>query len=790
MSSSRKSKGKPSKTGQERPPVKTFKINKTLLLLGGILLLGLVLRLLPALYTIVGGSVVFLGPDSYYHMRRIFFTILHYPAVNTFDLYVNYPYGFSILWPPLFDVTAATASLIAGLGHPDALTVEVVSTLVPVLMGLAAIVLAYYIVRDAMNEKVALIAALIMAILPAGVFRSMFGVVDHHELEVLLSLAMFLLFMRGVSSARAAGAVSLNTGRPILYAALAGMAIASMILSWDGAPIFIGVIIAYAFFQYAYDAYNRESSGPLTAVGLISSAVAFLIIAPIAYLTSPMFYFSATAISWFHIVFLLGLALFFLAMGSLSALPLKYGAHWLALPASALAIAAASAAALYLFLPDFFRNIELGIEYLAGTSGVMLTISEMEPLYRSMGHLSWSVPWAYFSLAGPIALLGLALYIAMAWGRKLNNIEVFFLVWTAAVLVLGIMQKRFINLLAVNASIFAGYAIYKALELAGLEKYLSPADPKKASRDASMSGALIAAILLVPFLLLPVLLNSITLAGSPEPYALDWNAACTWVRENTPATSYLYSLDMNSTPEYGIMSWWDYGNYILYRAERPARANNFQTGIEDAAGFFTAQNETAADAIMDDNNLRYVMLDYRMGSPWSGVKYGIFEDMAFLAGDDPMSYHDSATPNKALQANDKYFNSMYSRLYYTGACGGNVSGHTVKPLEHYRLLYVTDGVDPVKVFEHVKGATITGMADPGSNVEVRLKVMTPYGQGVYSNNTVAGPDGRYAFVVPYSTSSAAYVRTDAAYTITAGSASSGVAVPESAVLGGATIRAP
>ncbi len=792
MSASHKAQGKPSKAGQERPHVKPFKINKALLLLGGIILLGLVLRLLPALYCIVDDNVIFMGPDSYYHMRRIALTIVHYPIANTFDSYVNYPHGFQILWPPLFDVVVATAALIVGLGSPDAFTIEVVSSLVPVLMGIAVIALTYFIARDAMNEKVALIAALVMAILPAGVFRSLFGVVDHHELEVLISLAMYLLFIRAVSGARKAGPgmASISRVRPMLYAALAGLATASMILSWDGAPIFVGVIVVYAFVQYIRDARNGENSGYLTAVGLVASAVAFAVIAPVAILSVPLFYFNAAVISWFHIVYTVGLVLFFLTMGSLSAALLKRGIPWQALPVSAIAIFAAAILALKLALPEFMHGIEIGIWYLSGTDKVLNTISEVEPIYLSMGRLSPAVPWAYFSFIGPIAVLGFIIYILALRGKKLNNIEVFFIVWTVMILALAIIQKRFINLLAVNASVFGGYVFYKALELAGLEQYLGTADRKKSSRAGSMTTSLLAVILIIPFLLMPALLNSITLAGSPEPYVLDWDAACSWVRDNTPETSFLYTPDEGNRPEYGIMSWWDYGNYILYRAERPARANNFQTGIDAAADFFILGDESRANAIMDKNNLKYVMLDYRMGSPWAGVRYGIFEDLAYLAGDDPMMYHDNITSNTTLPANDNYFNSMYSRLYYCGGCGGNVSGHDIRPLEHYRLLYVTNGLDPVKVFEYVEGATITGRADPGSTVEIKLKLATTYGQGEYCNDTVAGPDGRYSFTVPYPTSSDMYVKTDSAYHIDGGSVSTSVAVPESAVLDGATIPVP
>jgi len=275
----------------------------------------------------------------------------------------------------------------------------------------------------------------------------------------------------------------------------------------------------------------------LTAAGLVSSAVAFAIIAPVALLSVPLFYFNAAVISWFHIVYTLGLVLFFLIMGSLSAALLKRGTPWQALPVSAIAIFVASVLALKLALPEFMHGIEIGIWYLSGTDKILNTISEVEPIYLSMGRLSPAVPWAYFSFIGPIAVLGFIIYILALKGKKLNNIEVFYLVWTVMILALAIIQKRFINLLAVNASVFGGYACYKALELAGLEQYLGTADRKKSSRAGSMTTPLLAVLLIIPFLLMPALLNSITLAGTPEPYVLDWDAACSWVRDNTPETS-------------------------------------------------------------------------------------------------------------------------------------------------------------------------------------------------------------------------------------------------------------
>ncbi len=93
----------------------------TAILIVCILLLALLVRMLPVIYDISGGHVLFSGLDSYYHMRRIMYTVDHFPSTNVFDSYVNFPSGFPIYWPPLYDQISAGLSLLAGLGHPGRL---------------------------------------------------------------------------------------------------------------------------------------------------------------------------------------------------------------------------------------------------------------------------------------------------------------------------------------------------------------------------------------------------------------------------------------------------------------------------------------------------------------------------------------------------------------------------------------------------------------------------------------------------------------------------------------------
>lgn len=779
----------------------------TLVLMAGVIALALAVRLIPLAYSFMGNQVIFPEFDTYYHMRRITYTIMHFPIANIFDSYVNYPNGYMVGWPPLLDVIAASLSMIFGLGHPDRFTIEVVSAMVPVVMGLLSIVLVYCFVRKAMNEKAALIAALVMAILPASVFRTIFGFIDHHALEVLISLTMYLLFMAGISTAqneKLTFSGLLGSRKVMILAGLSGVALACMIFAWDGAPVFASVIALYAFVQYAYDSYNRINSDYLTVTGMITSMVALAIVAPFAatsYMGQRM-EISALYLSWFHIIYLAGLIIFFLFMGMLSKTLSSRGSPWYYTPLLSAVTGVIAIFVLKFSMPAFFENIEGGVSFLAGNGRVVETIVETEPLFMYGGDFSFLIPWTYLSTTLILATLGLLAYIMLdLHGRKARNIEIFLIVWTLIIIILGLLQKRFIYLLAVNVSIFSGYAIYQALKIAGLDEFLGSPRPvknrKKASRSGSMSPSLLTVVILIVVILVPVLLNSINIVSGQEIYSRDWNDACTWVRDNTPGTSYVYSADMGTMPEYGIMSWWDYGNFILYRAERPAIANNFQTGVFESARFFLAQDEADANIIMDENKARYVMVDSRQGSRYAGAPQGIFDNMPYILGEDPGSYYAvyevpvGNTTAMAIDGNEKYYNTMYSRLFYNDGCGGNNPRDVMtNGLEHYRLVYATTGIDPVKVFERVNGAIITGTTSPGSKVELNLTIMTPYGERIYYSTATADMSGSYRFTVPYPTSdSTTPIRTSPAYVLTSGDKKVEVEVPADAVKDGKIVHA-
>lgn len=786
---------------------------RTALLLGAVMVIALVIRLLPLTFSFVNGHVIFAEFDPYYHMRRIMYTVEHFPSVSSFDSYVNYPLGYIVGWPPLLDILGASLSLLAGLGHPGDFTVELTSAMLPVALGVLSIIPLYFIVKDAIGKNAALIASLVMAILPGSVFRTIFGFTDHHALEVFLLLATYLFFTRAVTSAKAGGLsfsslTNASPGlrsqkKPLIYAALAGIGIASMVFAFDVSALFVSILVAYAFVQFAIDSLDRVRSQYLAIVGTIASLVALVFVAPpiIASHAGQTLEISMVYLSWFHILYLVAMVGFFAIMGVLSDTLVVRKAPWYLASVIFAAFAGIAAVVADLVSPQIFVEIGRGLGFLSGSGGMAENISEMQPLFDFSSSTWYIVPWDYFSVAGILAILGLAAFLlSLMRGDRLKNIEIFFLVWTAAVGAVGLFQTRWVYLLAVTVSIFAGYILYAALSLAGLDRVLTDTKSKKKtskSGTALITPALVAVSIIAIVLLIPVVDGSVTIAGTPSQMILSWNEACSWVKDNTPATADVYSADQGTQPGYGIMTWWDYGNYVLYVAERPAIANNFQTGIPSASHFFISQNETSANTILDSVKARYVMVDYRMGSQAAGVGGGIFENMPQLAGDDTDSYHMyyySLQPSgvvSSLDGSEKYYDTMYSRLYDGDGLGGrNKLGNVTNGLERYRYIYDNGGSDPVKVFEYVNGARITGKADPNAKVELSLNITAPDGDKTYYQSTTADQHGAYIFTVPYSTSDSSMpVKTGDAYTVTSGTTSAKVQVSSDAVNTGATITA-
>jgi oligosaccharyl transferase (archaeosortase A-associated) len=752
-----------------------------------ILFLALIVRIsvFPTVFS--NGNITFLGADTYYHVRRILFTVLHFPNAISFDSYIDFPYGSKIGWMPLYDQFIALIALIAGLGKPSLYTIEATAATIPPILGVLTVLLVFFISEKLFDWRIGLISAGIFAITPAHVYVSFLGYADHHVAETLLSTAAYLFFIVAMKRFEKEK-ISFDSGIEILkksqLSVFTGIVLALAIFTWNGAPIFVGLIGVFIVIQYVINMYSNRNSDYLAVTGGIAFLVSLLIITPVAITQGNGFDTNSYLPSLFHVGFL---AAFFILCILLVLMQRAHFKKWWYHPLLLALIFAAGLYSLVFIFPQFYQSATSGITYLFG-GGVLGTIQEAVPLFINPATgFTLDYTWYAFTFGFFIALIAFIYFIKKTVREKYPSEAVFLIVWTLIVLILTILQRRFIYLLAVNIAIFSAYFIFEVSKLLSPEKK-SVVSKKKQKRQRQSepvsSNRPIIALILVALLAvsnITVVKSMATLnAPAPDP---DLQESFKWLKDNSPHTSYYENPDKPA--EYGIMSWWDYGNWILYFSERPVVANNFQTGIEDAAHFLIEPDENAANEILNKRDVRFVITDAQM------LKLK-FKSIAMIAGRNPDDYYGVKTPSEEAQIrsvnneNSNFFATMLSRLHVFDGNG----------LSHYRLVYESKttaikspDIKYVKIFEYVPGATLSGKTSADGDVKVTLNIVTNQGRTfVYTQQTKAN-NGIYEIKVPYSTQGNKYgVKPTSDYVIQNVNTSRAVSVSEEDVLEGKVLQ--
>jgi len=172
-----------------------------------------------------------------------------------------------------------------------------------------------------------------------------------------------------------------------------------------------------------------------------------------------------------------------------------------------------------------------------------------------------------------------------------------------------------------------------------------------------------------------------------------WDDSLQWMNSNTPEPG-AYGTGDNSSMEYygtyeqtddfdyeegayGVMSWWDYGHFITTRAERIPNANPFQQGSDTAAKYLLAQNETAANNVLeaneeDDAKTRYVAVDWKMAETNTQRGGKFFAPPAFVEGEQRSDYYSNLFLNVNSQRpvqqvtfqRQAYYDTTVARLYH------------------------------------------------------------------------------------------------------------------------------
>lgn len=800
------------------------------------ILVAFLMRMLTYTAVTADGGITFRGFDDYYHMRLILYTVSNFPHSLNFDSYINYPYGFNVGWPPFFDLMGALLAKVLGGGHPDLHTIEFAGALLPVLLGALTIIPLYIASAALFDRKTGFLAALIFAIMPAHIFVSHFGLVDHHVAEVILTTSAYACFILALKSARE-GPISLTSLKNIssekkllvslALAGASGLFLALLIFTWVGAPAFVSLIALYAFIQTTIDLKSGKRSDYVFICSITCLLATFLFTIPLSaeYVRSGL-EMSAIYLSWFQVFYVLIMIAGTALLWGVSLYISKKNLDWKYYPGILILVVCGGLLALRIFYAESYAVVIAGISFFFGKGEYMGTISEAVPIFLTpQGNLNLGQVFGAFGLCLFIALAALFL-LSLEWNRDKSKSEgVFFLLWTVFSMYLAISQQRFAYQLSINVSILTSYLLWvllgsldfetevrKLVKLeqkngknvssifqAGKEVKLntrSKLKTKNMSVPAKKTSAptknsvkpdyfkIVSSLALIGLVFIPCIWIVDALAESSGTLDPAWRESLNWLKNSSPETSYY--LQPSETPEYGVLSWWDYGNWIVYISKRPAVSNNFQTNVNDSAHFFMTDSEQEAKAIMDKFKVKYVMTDSLMVSV-----NGKFSAIAMIAGKDAGDYYDvqKQLTNMGLQATvaakKELFNLELYKLH-------NLDGSN---LGNLRLVHESNvpenrgnNTNIVKVFEYVQGARLSGTAKPNQPVTAMLGLKSNTGrQFIYQNEAVSDTNGSYEIIVPYSTeNTGSEVGAVSAYSLKTGGniTVTGIQVKESDVLNG------
>jgi dolichyl-diphosphooligosaccharide--protein glycosyltransferase len=708
-----------------------------------IFMLALFFRFLAFNKVFIGDNVLFQGYDELYHMRLITYSAHNFPHFLWFDSYIDYPYGFYVGWMPLFDLAIAFIIRLIAFGSPTTHTIETIAAMFPPVLGALTVFPVFLIGKELRDIKLGLLSAFLFAIIPAHVEISRLGSTDHHVAEVFLFAMILLLLMLSIKrSEKIKGIFSMDV-YSLIFAVLAGIFVGVLVFTWSAAPIYIAIFSIYFIIQCGVNLYRKTSSNAIILIGTITGCTA-LFIAFILYLSDliPLYQVVGCFVFLFSVIL----------VGILSNAMLRYKIHWLIYPVAILSLTLVMYWVIDLF-PQQLGLLEGALGFLA-RENIVGTISEAQPFAKDFSNFWFSLYLSnQFGSTLVFALIGFLYYLVSNLYSKFSPEKLLFLISAIPVIILTLQQIRFSYLSSIFLAIFAACFIYKLIfnETFGYN-----------------TSTIVSFIILMLIIAVPTALTAYDIANETPVISGDWWESLLWIRNNTPATSF-YN-DPMEKPEYSIMAWWDYGNWIEYVAHRPVVANNFQAGVSTAAQYFVADTEKIANDILDQRKVRYVIVDNETGYGYKDFISGKYESVLQIANENKSNYYynlDIPTPNPVSfkLLNNNYYNTVYARLYLLdGSSIENPLKSQADALLHYRLVYESNttsldnkNIKEIKIFEYVTGATIKGVAPSNTSIYISVPLGTNTNRTFnYISKAVSDANGNFSLVIPYATEGTPY----------------------------------
>lgn len=741
------------------------------------------------------------GPDPWFYLRQVELSLANGLGNVSYDPYLLFPGGGGTRVGSLFVRICAVVALLFGcVTQTDLINVL---SFVPAVMGVCMVPVMYFLGKKCGGRAAGVLAALFIAVI-GGQFlaRTLYGYVDHHALETLISSLFCLSYIAGLCALKGMGEKNTGGGqtagswktvvrKPVICGLIAGCTFFLGFQNLYVMALFALIVLIYTIIQFVINQKTRSPSEPL----LIFNITTFLTAA------AGYFVCGITGISEYSAVYLflhLLVVIVTLALYALSKLISRFEKPWYILPVSFAGLTALAALILRFAAEPVFTSVLSNFTYFFGFSPTTNTIGEMS---------AWSLPQAFSSYNLFLILAaGGCVWMAVKLWNKHSPAALFVLVWTAVFLPATCVHIRTGYYLAVCISLLAAVCVAETVRFTkdALPKRNSVPDLTGTDAAPGASRGKRIRIIKTVLLILTVVLAfggfglsaaaAVDMAvpsvagGAVNPY---WYETCEWIRDNTPdpgipfIDNYSWDKIYESAHPYGVLSWCDYGYYIMEIGKRLPAANSGQARAAEAARILLSPDEKDIREQLEALKVKYVITDSRMCSSsfpaitvWADPEARTKPYLTMVnrtEGNNAEGDNADGSPDILSTPAPAYYETLLIRLHrFDGSLvppdkTEGVTSGDIPALTCFRLVHESPSAQ-VKVFELVDGARIAGEGT------IECEVTTDQGRRFTYRQT--STDGE--FVVPYVTGTNGGVTASEYRIIETGER---VSVPEGAVRG-------
>jgi dolichyl-diphosphooligosaccharide---protein glycosyltransferase len=641
---------------------------------------GFLLRLLPMEQLTTGPFINFVFQDSWYNIRLIEVITSNFPNYPWFDAMTSFPVGKENDWGPVYPMFSAAIALLVGV--KTRVELMTVVSWIPPILSLIMVPIIYKLGTIVENRKTGIIAACLISIIPGEyIYRSFFGYIDHHFMEVLFSTALFLFYLLSIKEIEVEKSKIFS---PLLciYSISAGIFYFLGIMTIPTIVLFAGIISIFCLLHFII-ARDEKSMKSITIVHTILFGI---FIALFALFGIHVDGFSISRYSSVHILFALALIIEPIILTLFIRLTHNQSSKhfWgLFFGASAMSIGIVS----FLF-PRFFNFLTIEIlNYLFFTSEAS-TINEMQ---------MWDLYHAFytFDIALPLMGIGIILMVYQLF-KQYDPKKIFLLIWAITVIGLTILHVRYQYYIAVIIVLLTSIVLTLFWDFFSFQsiptiRVLECIQERWHCYINKYSGLKKGPLFLICLIMLIIMVHSIQNTQVVVEEQLpridmsnDWYDGLMWLNINSPdpGVDYLkiYNQENFSYPNtsYGVLSWWDYGHYVTVIGKRIPITSPFQDNAHQVAQFFLATEEKNADKLAEELGAKYVIIDSdTIGSKFANLPlwaYGKNESDKYQEYYYQSSGKQSGVYDKVLTLKSDFFNSLASRLYLFDGTEVNGSG--------------------------------------------------------------------------------------------------------------------